>query len=89
MWILDRDSSDPCLQVYKEMLKFKDEPNWANDVLCVRVEYNLPLDDDNIRKMSVDDWNTFVKTAGSEKKVFLQLQVELSFNNKTNHIVYH
>ena len=25
--ILGRDNSDPCLQVYKEMLKFKDKPN--------------------------------------------------------------
>ena len=47
--IRDRQSSDPCLQVYKEMLKFKDEPNRAIDVLGLRVKYNRPLNDDNIR----------------------------------------
>ena len=61
--ILDRDSSDPCLQVYEEMLKVKDEPSWANDALSLHIKCNLSLDNDNIRNMSVDDWNTFVKTA--------------------------
>ena len=84
--ILGRDNSDPCLQVYKEMLKFKDKPNWTKDVLGLRVKYNLPLHDDNIRNMLFDDWNTFGKTA-VRREVFLWSQVEFSFNKKTNHIV--
>ena len=58
------------------MLKFRDEPNWANDALCLRVKYNLPRNGDNIENMSVDHWHTFVKIA-VRREVFLQLQVEL------------
>ena len=68
--------------------KFKDEPNWVNDVLGLRVKYKLPLNDNNIRKMSVDDWDTYVKIA-VRIEVFLQLQVKLPFNKKNTHIVYH
>ena len=38
---------------YIEMLKFENETNWANNVLGLRRDYNLPLNDDNIKKMSV------------------------------------
>ena len=33
---LDRKEDDPCLLVYLEMLKFKDETNWGNEVLSLR-----------------------------------------------------
>ena len=33
------------------MLKFDNETNWANNVLGLRRDYNLPLNDDNIKKM--------------------------------------
>ena len=31
--VLDKKAEDPCLLVYLEMLKFKDETNWGNEVL--------------------------------------------------------
>ena len=43
------------------MLKFKDEPSWATDILRISRTYNFPLNDDNIRKMSAKDWKSFVK----------------------------
>ena len=48
--IVDKEHDDPFLQVYKEMLEFKDEPNWANDILGLRRTYNLPLNDDKCSK---------------------------------------
>ena len=33
------------------MLKFDNETNWANNVLGLRRDYKLPLNDDNIKKM--------------------------------------
>ena len=69
------------------MLKFENETNWANNVLGLRRDYYLPLNDDNIKKMSVSHWKYFVKSA-IFKEALLQLQVELSSNRKTNHITY-
>ena len=85
--ILDKKHDDPCLLTYNDMLKFENETNWANNVLGVRRDYNLPLNDDNIKKMSVSHWKYFVKSV-IFKEALLQLQVELSSNRKTNHISY-
>ena len=70
------------------MLKFKDEPNWANDILGLRRTCNLPLNDDNIRKMSAKDWKSFVKNAVLGE-AFLQLHAVCAPNRKTYHITYH
>ena len=48
--ILDNKRDDPCLLTYNEMLKFENETNWANNVLGLRRDYNLSLNDDNIKK---------------------------------------
>ena len=85
--ILDKKHDDPCLLTYNEMLKFENEPNWANNVLGLQRDYNLPLNDENIKKMSVSHWTYFVKSA-IFKEALLQLQIELSSNRKTNHISY-
>ena len=85
--LLDKKHADPCLRTYIEMLKFENETNWANNVLGLRRDYNLPVNDDNIKKMSVSHWKYFVKSA-IFKEALLQLQVELSSNRKTNHITY-
>ena len=53
--ILDKEHDDPCLLTYNDMLKFENKTNWANNVLGLRRDYNLPLNDDNIKKMSVDN----------------------------------
>ena len=50
-------------------------------------DYNLPLNDDSIKKMSVSHWKYFVKSAIFNEALF-QLQVELSSNRKTNYITY-
>ena len=70
-----------------EMLKFAIETNKANNVLGLRRYYNLPLNDDNIKKMSVSHWKSFVRVAIFKEALF-QLQVELSSNRKTNQISY-
>ena len=85
--LLDKKHDDFCLLTYIEMLKFENETNWANNVLGLRRDYNLPLNDDNIKKMPVSHWKDFVKSA-IFKEALLQLRVELSSNSKTNHITY-
>ena len=76
-----------CLLVYLEMIKFKDETNWGNEILGLKKKYNLPLNDENIKNMSERDWKSFVKTS-VYREAFLQLQVELSINRKTSHLSY-
>ena len=60
--ILDKKHDDPCLLTYNDMLKFENETNWANNVFGLRKDYNLPLNDDNIKKMSLSHWKYFVKS---------------------------
>ena len=83
--LLDKKQADPCLRTYIEMLKFENETNWEKNVLGLRRDYNLPVNDDNIKKMSVSHWKYFVKSA-IFKEALLQLQVELSSNRKTTHL---
>ena len=79
--LLDKKHDDSFLLTYIEMLKFENETNWANNVLDLRGDYNLPLNDDNIKKMSVSHWKYFVESA-IFKEALLQLQVELSSNRR-------
>ena len=71
-------------QVYQEIIKYDFENNWANNVLDLRVKYNLPLDDENIRLLSKGVWKSMVK-----KQVityaFSHLTMECSYNRKTWH----
>ena len=59
---LDREYDDPVRMVYYEMLKYKEEINWANDVIGLRKKYNLPLSDENIKNMQMNGWKSFVKS---------------------------
>ena len=83
--LLDKKHDDPCLLTYTEMLRFESETNWANNVLGLRRDYYLPLNDDNIKKMSFSHWKYFVKSAIFKEAL---LQVKLFSNRKTNHITY-
>ena len=83
--VLNKKADDPCLQVYLEMLKFKDETNWGNEVLGLRKKYNLLLKDENKKNMSERDWKSVVKIS-VYRETFLQSQVELSMNRKTSHL---
>ena len=69
------------------MLKFENETNWANNVLGSGRDFNLLLNDDNIKKMFFSHRKYFVKNA-IFKEALLQLPIELSSNRKTNHISY-
>ena len=83
-YILDKDSTDPVAQMYNEMYKFQNEPNWVNNVFELRSRYNLPLNDMNVKSMTRNDRKIFVKNrvkACAFKKL-------LSSNRKTNQLSY-
>ena len=72
--------------VYHEMLTYKEEINWAN-VIGLRKKHNLPLSDENIENMQMNDWKSYVKSV-IYKEAFMELQIECSYNKKTSHISY-
>ena len=52
--ILDKDSDDPVHAVYKEQLNYNFEENWANYISQLRLTYNLPFNDENIKRMTLN-----------------------------------
>ena len=83
--ILDRQYDDPVRKVYQEMLKYKEEINWENDVIGLWKKYDLPLSDENIKSMEMNDWKSFVKSV-IYKETFMELQIECSYDKTTTHI---
>ena len=68
-------------------VKYKEEINRANDVIGLRKKYSLPLSDENIKNMQMNDWNSFVKSV-IHKEAFMELQIECSYDEKTGHILH-
>ena len=60
--VLGKKPDDPVLLAYKEMLKFDSEDNWANNLLGLRKLYNLPLNDENVKKMKRKTGSCLLKT---------------------------
>ena len=50
--ILDKDPDDPVHAVYKEQLNYSFEENWANYISQLRLTYNPPLNDENIKRVT-------------------------------------
>ena len=70
--ILSRETCDPLLLTYEQMLRLNSEPNWANGVLDLRQKYNLALNDTNSRNMSSQMWESLV-VGTVKKQAFSQL----------------
>ena len=82
--ILDKDFDDPLQLVYNEQLKYEFEKNWTNYILELRRTCNLPLRDETVRKMSVEQWKAFVNNIISEE-AFTRLRIHCANNRKTCH----
>ena len=50
--ILGKNPDDPVHAVYKEQLNYNFEENWANYIFQLQHTCNLPLNDDNIKRMT-------------------------------------
>ena len=85
--ILNKDCDDPLQLVYSDQLKHEFEKNWANYMLELRRTYNLPLRDENVRKMSVEQWKAFVNNVIREE-AFTRLRIHSANNRKTCHLHY-
>ena len=77
--------NDPVQSVYFEQLKYVAEKNWANYIQDLRRTYNLPLSDDNVRQMTLDQWKVFVNTVIWDE-AFKQLMAQCKVNKKTMHL---
>ena len=83
--LLGKKPDDPVLLAYKEILKFDSEDNWANNLLGLRKLYNLPLNDENVKKMKTEDWKLLVGNT-LKRDAFLQLEAQCLANRKTFHL---
>ena len=71
--------------MYKEKLKYPSESNWANNVLDLRCENNLPQNDDNVANMTWPMWKNLVKNT-DERFAIMTLFEKSVVNNKTQHL---
>ena len=85
--LLEKSECDPALNLYQQMVKYQHEMNWANFVLNLRCKYNLPLNDQNIKVMSKDQWRSFVNEK-LRSYAFDTLVIQCQLNSKTNHLNY-
>ena len=85
--ILDKDPDDPVHDVYKEQLNYNFEQNWANHISQLRRTYNFPLSDENIKRMTLSQWKSVVKSA-IRQDAFMQLTIQCANNKKTSHLKY-
>ena len=83
--LLEKHESDPALKLYQQMVKYQYEMNWANFVLNLHCKYNLPLNDQNIKVMSKDQWRSFVNER-IRSYAFDTLVTQCQLNSKTNHL---
>ena len=60
--ILDKNLDDPVHAVYREQLNSNFKENWANYISQLRRTYNLPLNDENIKRMTLGQWKSVVKS---------------------------
>ena len=86
--LLDKDKNDPVQSVYFEQLKYVAEKNWVNYIQDLRYTYNLPLSDDNVIRITLEQWKVFVKTVIWDE-AFMQLMAQCKGNKKTMHLNYH
>ena len=85
--ILDKYPDDPVHAVYKEQLNYSFEENWANYISQLRLTYNLPLNDENIKRLTSSQWKSVVKSA-IRQEAFMQLTIQCANNRKAAHLKY-
>ena len=87
--LLDKDKNDPVQNVYFKQRRYIAEKNWGNYIKELRHTYDVPLNDDNVRQMTFEQWKSFVKTVIRDE-AFMQLMAQCKGNKKTMHLTdYH
>ena len=69
------------------LFKYNIERNWANMVTCLRIKYDLPLNDTNIAKLSKSQWKCMVKKQ-IKRVAFNYLSSSCSNDKKTSYLSY-
>ena len=85
--VLKLESSDPVFLMLNELRKFTSEKNWANDILELFDQYDIALDDGEIRSMSKRAWKKWIK-AKVRAVAFRTLVDECSNMKKTKQLRY-
>ena len=85
--ILHKDPDDPVHVVYKEQLNYNFEENWANYIFQLRHTYNLSPNDESIKRMTLSQWKSVVKSA-IRQDAFMQLTIQCANKRRTSHLRY-
>ena len=81
--MLNKDPDDAAHAVYKEQQNHNFVENWANYISQVWLPDNLPLNDENIKRITLSQWQSVVKS-----DTFIQLTIQCANNKKTSHLKY-
>ena len=68
-------------------MNYNFEESWANYIFQFRHTYNLPRNDENIKKMTLSQWKSVIKSA-IRQDAFMQLTIQCANNRKTAHLKY-
>ena len=85
--MLNKDIVDPLQLVCNEQLKYEFEKSWVSYVLELRRTYNLPLRNENVRKISMEQRKVFVNNVIREE-AFTRLRIHRANNKKIWHLRY-
>lgn len=85
--ILSLRDGDPTKLAYLEGLKLSHEPNWANNVLSLRLKYGVSFSDQEVSQMSVSKWKEIVSDQ-VDKLVFHELLEKSKSLSKIRDIEY-
>ena len=83
----DKDPDDPVHVVHKGQLNYDFEEDWASYIFQLRHTYNFPFNDENIKRMTLSQWKSVVKSVVSQD-AFIQLTIQCANNRKTSHLKY-
>ena len=67
--VLTLEEDDPVKYVYREQLKIPEEKNWANEVMKLRADYEIPESDSEILDVPKDEWKAQVEDTVRSKTV--------------------
>ena len=85
--VLTIGRNDPVHLVYNQSLRLPFEPNWANDVKSLRIEYGITETDEEVSELPYHKWKEIVENK-VETRVFEQLCETASKASKTKELAY-
>ena len=59
--IINLQDDDPVKTTYFEQLKYPYEPNWGNEIIQLKLKYNIDYTDEQVKQVSKERWKSAIK----------------------------